>query len=44
MTKKSKFQTCFDHLILALWNFAFGEPAEGRAWILCWFQARSRGR
>ena len=23
-------QTCFDHLILALWNFALGEPAEDR--------------
>ena len=25
-----KFQTCFGHLVLALWNFALGEPAEGR--------------
>ena len=23
-------QTCFGHLVLALWNFALGEPAEGR--------------
>jgi hypothetical protein len=23
-------QTCFGHLVLALWNFASGEPAKGR--------------
>ena len=28
--QNANFQTCFDHLILALWNFALGEPAEGR--------------
>ena len=28
--QNSKFQTGFGHLILALWNFALGEPAEGR--------------
>ena len=28
--QNAKFQTCFGHLVLALWNFALGEPAEGR--------------
>ena len=27
--QNSKFQTCFAHLIPALWNFACSEPAKG---------------